>query len=225
MYISDENAKKGRRTQAERREGTRLALVRAAGELFAEKGFAGVTIGEVVMRAGMTKGALYHHFADKKELFRAVVEDVEAEVDGLVVGAAGRAYRAGNDPLETFLAATRAYLDACLRPEVRRTLLLDGPAVLGWREWHEVDAAHAVAQIQEGLDALAAGGLMSARPSGAMAHMIHGALTEAAMYVAGAEDSGRARGEAEAGIRHLMEGLCDRRGRSTVGENEGDTVG
>ena len=219
MYISDENPKKGRRTQAERREGTRLALVRAAGDLFAQKGFAGVTIGEVVVHAGMTKGALYHHFSDKRELFRAVVEDVEAGVDGLVAEAAGRAHRAGDDPLEMFLAATRAYLEACLRPEVRRVLLLDGPAVLGWREWHEADAAHAVAQIQDGLDALAAGGLMSARPSGPMAHLIHGALTEAAMYVAVAEDPRRAREEAEVGIRHLMEGLCDRKIRSTIGEN------
>ena len=154
-----------------------------------------------------------------------MVEDIEVEVDGLVMEPAGEAYRAGNGPLEALLAATRAYLAACLRPEVRRTLLLDGPVVSGWREWHEADARHAVAQIREGLDALAAGGLMSAGPSGPMAHMIHGALTEAAMHVSVAEDSGKAREEAGAGIRRLIEGLCDRDRPPAINEDEGYTVG
>ena len=106
------------------------------------------------------------------------------------------------------MAGYHAFLDACSSPEVRRLLLLDGPSVLGWEEWHEIDAAHVVAQIETGLGMLVDAGLAEPQPLRPLAHLLHGAVVEAALYVAVSEDAERARGEAGAGLERLIRGLC-----------------
>ncbi len=209
MYVKDDSA--GRRTQEERRAATRLALVGAARELFAEEGYHETAAGEVVRRAGLTRGAMYHHYEDKRGLFRAVVEEVEGEVDGIVLARARRVLRETSDTWEAFLAGHRAYLDACLRPDVRRILLLDGPAVLGWEEWHEIDAAHAVGQIEAGLELMMENGTMERRAARPLAHLLHGAILEAAMYVAVSVEPEAARDEVWGGLERLLEGLLERR--------------
>ena len=207
MYIN-KHEERLRRSHAERRAATRRALLDAARALFAGKGYAEVTVEEVVRGAGVTRGALYHHFEDKRLLLRAVVEEIEDEIDALVEGAAKEAYTASGDPLEAMMAGHYAFLDACSRPEVRRLVLLDGPAVLGWEEWHEIDAGHAVAQIEAGLGMLVDAELMEPQPLRPLAHLLHGAVIEAALYVAVSEDAQRARGEAGASLERLMRGLC-----------------
>jgi AcrR family transcriptional regulator len=207
MYIN-EKEKRVRRSHAERRVATRRALLDAARGLFAEKGYAEVTVEEVVRGAGVTRGALYHHFEDKRLLFGAVVSEVEDEMDVLVEEAARDAHARSGDPLEAMMAGHYAFLDACSRKEVRRILLLDGPAVLGWEDWHEIDAGHAVTQIEEGLGLLVDAGLMESQPLWPLAHMLHGATIEAALYVAVSEDVGKAREEAGAGLERLIRGLC-----------------
>ena len=207
MYLNEHEGS-SRRTHAERRAATRRALLDAARVLFARKGYAEVTVEEVVRRAGVTRGALYHHFEDKRLLLRAVVEEIEDEIDALVEGAAREAHAGSGDPLEAMMAGHYAFLDACSRPEVRRLVLLDGPAVLGWEEWHEIDAGHAVAQIEAGLGMLVDAELMEPQPLRPLAHLLHGAVIEAALYVAVSEDAQRARGEAGAGLERLMRGLC-----------------
>ena len=195
-----------RRTQAERRETTRRALLDAARSLFATEGYAAVGIEEVARRAGVTRGALYHHFRDKRDLFRAVAEGIEAELDRLVEAAARRD---GSDPADLpaqMAAGIDAFLDACLRPEVR-LLLLDGPSVLGWEAWHALDAHHALGQIEAGLGALVAGGFMPAQPLRPLAHLIHGATIEAGLYVAAAADPDAARAEIGGSLRALFAGL------------------
>jgi AcrR family transcriptional regulator len=210
MYIKDENM--GRKTQEERRATTRRALLDAARELFAEGGYHGTAAGEVVHRAGLTRGALYHHFEDKRDLFRAVVEEVEDEVDGIILAAARETLRETSDAWEAFLGGHRAYLDVCLRPDVRRIVLLDGPAVLGWEEWHEIDAAHAIAQIEAGLELMMENGIMERRPVGPLAHLLHGAILEAALYVAVSGEPEKARDEVWVGLQWLLEGLLRRTG-------------
>ena len=115
-----------RRTQADRSATTRAALVGAATRLFAEQGYAGTGREEIVRAAGVTRGALYHHYADKADLFRAVFESVEAEV----MGRSGPAAAAADDPVEQLRLGCRAYLDEALDPGVRRICILDAPAVL-----------------------------------------------------------------------------------------------
>jgi AcrR family transcriptional regulator len=209
MYVKNDN--EGRRTQDERRAATRQALVRAARELFAEEGYHVTTAGEVVGRAGLTRGAMYHHFEDKRDLFRAVVEEIEEEVDGIVLSRARLTLRETSDAWEAFLAGHRAYLDACVRPDVRRVLLLDGPAVLGWEEWHDIDAAHAVGQIEAGLGMMMENGTMERRPARPLAHLLHGAILEAAVYVAVSEEPETARDAVWDGLKRLLEGLLERK--------------
>src|SRR5918996_6185674 len=115
------------RREAEAR-ATRDALVQAALELFTEKGYAGVGTEEIVARAKVTRGALYHHFANKRDLFREVVEKVEGD---LVEGIAAK-MQAVDDPWELMMAGMRAFLDACEEPAVKQINLTDAPAVLGW---------------------------------------------------------------------------------------------
>ena len=130
-------------SQAERSEATRAALLGAARSLFAERGYAAVTAEEVVRAAGVTRGAMYHHFRDKKDLFRAVHEQVEEEmVMAIAEAVAGR-----EDVLDLLVAGVDAFLDRCLDPEVARIALDEAPSVLGWREWREIDARYALGLV------------------------------------------------------------------------------
>src|SRR5690348_2578258 len=127
------------RTKAEQREATTAALIAAARELFAERGYANVGTEEIVQRAGVTRGALYHHFkGGKEELFRAVLVQLSAELMQRVVEAAG----ATNDPFEELVAGADAFLDASMTPEIQRIVLIDGPSVLGWEVWRAIDSDH-----------------------------------------------------------------------------------
>ena len=208
MYRDEDIREEGaRRTQAERRATTRRAFLDAARELFAEKGYGGVTIGEIVVRTGMTKGALYHHFEDKRSLFRAVVEEIEEDLDEEVLGAARKSRDEDRDPFGAFMAGIYAYLGACLRQDVRQILLLDGPSVLGWAEWHGIDAEYAIAQIEGGLKVLMDLEVMERQPIRPLAHLIHGAAMEATLFIATADDPERAREEMGNALRRLLERL------------------
>src|SRR6187401_3200790 len=127
-----------KRTQEERSEATRAALMAAARPLFAERGFAAVGTEEIVRAAGVTRGALYHQFADKRELFAAVFEDTEAEL----IAEAAQRVAATDDPLEALRGGFQSWLEACSRPAVQRIVLVDAPAVLGWEEWRAIGERH-----------------------------------------------------------------------------------
>src|SRR4051794_29090265 len=124
------------RTQAERSETTRGALIGAARRLFAERGYAEVGTEEIVRTAGVTRGALYHHFDGKRDLLRAVYEQLESEIVQEIVAVE----QPGVTMLEALSAGAGMFLDHCLEPEVQRIVLLDAPAVLGWEEWREIGA-------------------------------------------------------------------------------------
>jgi len=196
---------KGRRTQAQRRASTRRALLDAARSLFAEKGYHGAAAEEIVGRAGLTRGALYHHFEDKRDLFRVVVDEMEGEIDEEIEAAE----RAQPGLPEAVMAGYRAFIDAVLDPEMRRTFFLDGPSVLGW-EWREIDARHAVGKIEEGLEALIAQGFVEPQPVGPLARLINGTLLEAAFFVAASEDPELARDEVWGAMERLVGGLMRR---------------
>lgn len=205
MYVNKQE--KGRRSQAERRAATRGALLRAARELFAAEGYSGVSTEELVRRAGVTRGALYHHFEDKRNLFRALVEELEEELEELVLGVARGAYERSGDAGEAYAAGFDAFLDACARPEFGRVLFVDGPSALGWEEWHEIDARYALAQTEAGLRALISAGRMEDRPVEPLARLLHGASIEAALYVAAAEDKEGAKREVREAMGSLLGGM------------------
>jgi len=175
-----------KRTQAERSEATRESLIGAARGLFAERGYAEVGTEEIVRAAGVTRGALYHHFAGKRELFAAVYEQIEVELAERI--AAGALEANASSPLEAMRAGAEMFLAACTEPAVQRIVLLDAPAVLGWDRWREVAAEHGLGLVEGTLQAAVEAGSITPQPVRPLAHVLMGALDEAAMLVARAED-------------------------------------
>jgi AcrR family transcriptional regulator len=192
-----------RRTQAERSATTRAALLQAARELFAERGFAATGREQIAERAGVTRGALYHHFGSKEQLFRSVVELLEAEIGGHVMQAA----MAGRDPADNLRLGCMAFLDACLDPAVRRVVLIEAPVVLGWDQWREIDAQYGLALVTHALQEVIDSGQMPAVDVEPLAHLLLGALNEAAMLVANADDPRAARAEVGATLGVVLERL------------------
>ena len=192
-----------KRTQAERSEATRTALTDAARRLFAERGYADVGTEEIVREAGVTRGALYHHFDGKRDLLRAVYEQIEGEI------AQDLAERAvpGASVLETLRLGADRFLDRCLEPEVQRIALLDAPAVLGWEQWREIGARYGLGLISALLTAGIESGELRRQPVDPLAHALLGALDEIAMLVARADDPPRARAEAGETLAGLIEAL------------------
>jgi AcrR family transcriptional regulator len=178
------HAPRPRRTQSERRASTRAALIAAGRELFARKGFAGAGREEIVERAGVTRGAMYHHFASKEALFQAVYEDVERDVLRQVVQAAA----AAQGPKEMLRLGSLAYLDVAAKDEVRRICLLDAPAVLAPEVRRELSEQHGLGVIREALRDCMASGQIREQPVDTLAHLYMAALLEAATLVAEGRD-------------------------------------
>jgi AcrR family transcriptional regulator len=197
-------SKPPRRTQEERSETTRARLIAAARRLFAERGYAGVGTEEIVRSAGVTRGALYHHFAGKPELLEAVYEELEGEITKKIAEGA----LSGSNALEALTAGSEMFLDACLEPEVQRIVLLDAPAVLGWERWREIAADHGLGLVEAALAAAMDSGQIARQPPRPLAHVLMGALDEAAMLVARAEDTGAARAEVGATLESILQGLA-----------------
>jgi AcrR family transcriptional regulator len=198
-------APRARRTQADRSATTRDALIAAARQLFAEQGFADVPTDAIVVAAGVTRGALYHQFADKTALFDAVVDAVEAAIATRLAEAVAAA--GISDPVEAMRYAVRTWLDICVEPEIHRIALIDGPSVLGWARWREVCKLHVFGLIQALLaDALELGRIRL-QPVQPLAHALMGAGDEAALYVAEAADHAQARNEMIAVLDQLLEGI------------------
>jgi len=191
------------RTQAERRAATRAALVAAGRDLFGARGYDAVSSEEIVAAAGVTRGALYHHFDGKAGLFAAVPEQVEGEI----VAGFDLSALADGDPLGALIAAAAQFLDLSLDPTLQRNTLLDGPAVLGWEHWHEVEQRHGLGLIEAALNAAAAAGQLRPLPVPEVALMLLGALMEAALQLARADDQPAARDRAVAAVTALLDGL------------------
>jgi AcrR family transcriptional regulator len=194
-----------KRTQAERSQATRDALIEAARALFAERGYADVGTEEIVRAAGVTRGALYHHFDGKQDLFEAVYERVEAELAQEIASGALEAGAA--DPLKAMRAGAEMFLRACTEPEAQRIVLLDGPSVLGWDRWREIAAEHGLGLIEATLQAAIEARAIPEQPVRPLAHVLMGALDEAAMLVARAEDPARMREEVGRTLDSLLVAL------------------
>lgn len=182
---------------------TRAELLRAARELFAARGYADVGTEEIVRAAHVTRGALYHHFADKRDLFRAVHEQLAQE---LLVELGGQLADADGS-WEALTTGVRGFLDACTDPAMIRISLLDAPAVLGWAEWREIDARYWLGLVSAGIQEAIDSGTFRPQAVQPLAHMVLGALGEAAMLIASADDPAVARREVEAPLISLLEGL------------------
>jgi AcrR family transcriptional regulator len=173
-------------TQAERTEATRGRLVGTARRLFAAKGFAATSTEEILSEADVSRGALYHHFPSKTDLFQATFEQVEDELTAKVLEAATSGGE--TDPMRILEIGFDAFLDQCLNPEVQRIVMLDGPTVLGWDLWHELDERYGFGSIKAVLSVAAEMGRIQESAVEPLTHLLLGALMQAGMVVARSDD-------------------------------------
>jgi AcrR family transcriptional regulator len=191
--------------QADRASATRARLVKAARELFTARPYADVGTEQIVRRARVTRGALYHHFADKRDLFRAVHEQLEAElVEGIQRQLAASA---ASDPIEALAAGMRSYLDACADPSFARITLVDAPAVLGWEEWRRIDEEHALRLLLVALGGAMEAGALRRQPVRPLAQLMLGTMGEAGLVIANAADPKATRVEIEGALLAWLDGL------------------
>ena len=192
-----------RRANAERSAATRGALIEVARRLFTEKGYVDVGTEEIVRHAKVTRGALYHHFSDKRDLFGAVHEQVEEEM----VAAIAAATDGINDPVELLQAAVRKFLDLCTDSNWTRIPLIDAPSVLGWSEWRAVDMRYGLGLATAALTAAMDAGAITQAPVRPLAHILLAAMGEAGLMIATAELPSAERAEVEPTLMALIEGL------------------
>ncbi len=191
------------RTQKERSEATTSELVEVARRLFAADGYAATSLEDVVRGAGVTKGALYHHFRGKRELFLAVYEREQQRL----AAAQHEAFARRKGTWDGFFAACRAFFEASLDPGVQRITLLDAPSVLGWETMREVESRYALVHLRKGLDLLIRDGHIAPRPVEPLANLLFGSVCEAAMMVARADDQRAAARQVLAELKAMLEGL------------------
>ena len=192
--------------QAARSEATRAKLVAVGIELFSERGYAAVSTEEIVDRAQVTRGALYHHFGDKRDLFRAVHEELEHRLVADIGNALQESPR--EDPIEALEVATAAVLDVAMDRRIARVTLIDAPSVLGWEEWREIDTRYGLGLAEAVLTAAMDAGRIARQPVRPLAHLLVAALGEAAIMVATAPDPKSARTAVEPALHALLHGLA-----------------
>lgn len=194
-----------RNRKVEQGEHSRDALIASAIALFAEKGFAETSTTEIVDRAGLTRGALYHHFADKDQLFEAALDAVEGDIFDRVQAAGARL---GDDVRRRLGTGVDVFLDACLEPAVQRILLQEAPSVLGWSRWQRLDRPRCARRLlavslEEAVDR----GLIVAPSAPALTHLVYGGLVQAGIVIAGAEDPRAMRTTMGEAVHRLLDSL------------------
>jgi AcrR family transcriptional regulator len=183
-------------------EATRQALLQAARATFGSQGYAATSLDEVVAAAGVTKGALYHHFADKESLFRAVFEQVEREVSDQAV-----AEFLQPDPWQALIVGCRLWVEAHLASDVRQIVLNDARAVLGWEVARAIETRFSTVAVRGALRKAMSAGVLTRQPLRPLALMLTGALSESCLYVAQADDPATALEEVGGLIATMLLGM------------------
>jgi len=188
--------------KAEQSEATRGTLLRVARRLFTKHGYNGTSIEAITRRAKITRGALYHHFESKQDLFRAVFEEIERELSEQIAAAA----LDQPDASRVLDAGYNAFLDACLEPSIQQVVLLDAPSVLGYETWHDIDAQYGLGLVTAALEAAMDAGQIERQPAAPLAVLILGALNEGGLYIARSDDVAKARKDIGAAMDRLLRG-------------------
>ena len=194
-----------RRSQQERTRATTTALVAAARELFVERGFAGTALGAICDRAGVTRGAFYHHFDNKEQIFR----EVFAAEQRKQAAAVERAFLAERDPWDGLLAGCRTMLEVSLDPVVRRITLIEAPAALDWTALRDMHAG-CKEQLRTGLGVAMRAGCIPAGPAEPLTSLLYGGLCESALDLARAGDPQTVLRDTMAGLEAMLAGVAGR---------------
>ncbi|MFE5285281.1 TetR/AcrR family transcriptional regulator [Nocardia sp. NPDC056611] len=185
-------------------ENTRQALLETAGQLFAHRDYADLSAEELVRAAGLTRGALYHHFDGKRGLFEAVVDDWE----GRAAQRIRAAIESASAPFDRVDRGVEEFLNVCAEPDYRHIVLLQGPIGLGWQRWRELDQRHLGSLIVQAVRNLLEAGLIRPHPAELIAGAFYGALTELSLLITESDDPHQARSRAEALVHDLLGGLA-----------------
>lgn len=189
--------------QEVRREATRSAILAAAQHRFGTLGYQHVTVDDIAADASVAKGAIYHHFSTKADLFEAVLQAVASQILADVQAASTQQ----SDILAAIFAGNRAFFASCANPQFAQIFLKDGPSVLGWNRWREIDGSHFGGMVRNGLFAAIGVGVLAKRPINPLTRLILGAITEAAIDCANSEDfAATAEGYVE-GLEAIVNGL------------------
>lgn len=186
---------------------SRERLVDAATDLFGARGYHQAGTEEIVRRSGVTRGSLYHHFADKAALFEEVFDRADALVSTRVRAAANAAVARGDDPWEVFLAGWDGLLDTAIDGPLQRIRVVDAPAVLGWQRWQECNARYTLPNVEAGLVRLLEHGVLQPQPVAPLAVLLMGMSNQAVAAIAGADDPARARREIGTAVHRMLGGL------------------
>ncbi|MGO4613081.1 TetR/AcrR family transcriptional regulator [Nocardia sp. 2YAB30] len=194
-----------RRSQEDRSRVTRAALEQAGRRLFTERGFAGTSGEELVGEAGVTRGALHHHYGDKRGLFLAVLEQIEVETTEEIEKAIASADP--DDVMAGMAVGLGVFLEICQRPPMLRIALTDAPTVLGWQAWREFESAHGLGLITRQLERARDAGLIADAPIPVLAQLVISVISEAALIVAHAADPDAARAQTQQSVLLLISGI------------------
>jgi len=192
------------RTQEERTRATTGQLLDASKRLFAAEGYAATSLETVAEEAGVTKGALYHHFKGKRELFAAVYDHEQRRLAALI----DDAYRRKRDPWAGFYSGCRAFFEASLDRDVQRITLLDAPGAIGWEAMREIENQYSLKLLKNGLSEAIEAGRIAKRPVDPLAHLLLGAMCEGAMMAARADDPALATRRCLAELKSLLDALA-----------------
>lgn len=191
---------------------TRAELLRVAADLFADRGYAGTPLDEIARKAGLTKGALYHHFRDKRALFDALVgELLQREIRRIADESRRQTAHTHENSWERLIAITDLFLDGFRNPQLRRVVWLDAPAVLGQERWQQVVAAPILEQVRWIAGVFARLGVVEDRFQLPVAQLVFGAVHEAGMAIARAPDQDAKRAELAPALHWMLEELFRRR--------------
>jgi AcrR family transcriptional regulator len=189
--------------RVERGRATRERLIEAGREQFGAHGYDGASLDAILAQAGAKRGALYHHFESKQELFDAVLDREVAAIAQRIAKEAG----AASDPVESLRIGCRAWLRMALDPALQRIVLLDPPSVVGWTRWRELDEVHTLGGLRRNLELIAEQGRLADGDIDLLAHMLLASLSEAALLIARADKPRSALAVGQATIETLIAGL------------------
>jgi AcrR family transcriptional regulator len=192
-----------RNLKVENGKKTAATLVKVAKHFFSEKGYVNTPMEEIVKEAGLTRGALYHHFGGKKGLFQAVFEDALDEINERIE----KALDQSTNTWQSFISTTNTFLRACSEPEMQQIVLLDAPSILGWEVWRRVDEERTMVPLKNILTRLIEEGVIKPLPIEALSHIIGGATSEIVLWIAHSENPQKAMTEGYATLEVLYNSL------------------
>lgn len=182
---------------------TTQKLINTARQVFSKCGYGRASTEEIVNLAGVTRGALYHHFENKKGLFEAVLDDAQKDIASRIMHAVERE----SNLWDQFVAGCRAFLESCIDPSLQQIVVIDGPAVVGWEIWRRIDSVHGLNLLKDGLRELVKAGIIKPLPIDPIAHLLSGAMNEAALWIAQSKEPKKALSEVMNSLEILLKSL------------------